>query len=504
MADSLSLTNQGTINGSVVVTTTGRQSSTIDTRTGTINGDLILGAGDDTLRARHDATSGRISSITGRIDGGAGTDTVELGVDSDTTFRTIVLPTNFERFGLLLSNNATATLAADFMPTTSVRFGGSGTLVNEAALVTAGPAITSDFPSYGLTFDNRNSVTATLPGESFSAVSNPARVINSGAITANGGSGVSAASSLTNSGSITASGTGASFNFGTIDNSGTIRSTGGTGVMLSGYSTSSTNSGTISGATTGLSLNSGRLTNSGAISGGTTGVALGGTLINTATGTIAGGVSGGGFSSVLANAGRIVGGVNLTSPYFYDSNSDIFIDNGGSVTGAILLGGGDDQLIVDLDAPAGRALAGAAGGVDAGAGWDTLRYRVKADASATMALAEGFEALAYELSNGAALTLTTASPLFTTLSLAGDGTVTLNGDLSMTDRSLIDATIATTDQLTGAGAGPDRALAIVNNGTLGLSKTAQNYSYGTAAILAGTADVTNNGTISVTNAAGLY
>uniref|UniRef100_UPI00035E9C64 hypothetical protein n=1 Tax=Sphingobium xenophagum TaxID=121428 RepID=UPI00035E9C64 len=451
MADSLSLTNQGTINGSVVVTTTGRQSSTIDTRTGTINGDLILGAGDDTLRARHDATSGRISSITGRIDGGAGTDTVELGVDSDTTFRTIVLPTNFERFGLLLSNNATATLAADFMPTTSVRFGGSGTLVNEAALVTAGPAITSDFPSYGLTFDNRNSVTATLPGESFSAVSNPARVINSGAITANGGSGVSAASSLTNSGSITASGTGASFNYGTIDNSGTIRSTGGTGVMLSGYSTSSTNSGTISGAT---------------------------------TGTIAGGVSGGGFSSVLANAGRIVGGVNLTSPYFYDSNSDIFIDNGGSVTGAILLGGGDDQLIVDLDAPAGRALAGAAGGVDAGAGWDTLRYRVKADASATMALAEGFEALAYELSNGAALTLTTASPLFTTLSLAGDGTVTLNGDLSMTDRSLIDATIATTDQLTGAGAGPDRALAIVNNGTLGLSKTAQNYSYGTAAILA--------------------
>ena len=240
MADSLSLTNQGTINGSVVVTTTGRQSSTIDTRTGTINGDLILGAGDDTLRARYDATSGRISSITGRIDGGAGTDTVELGVDSDTTFRTIVLPTNFERFGLLLSNNATATLAADFMPTTSVRFGGSGTLVNEAALVTAGPAITSDFSAYGLTFHNRNSVTATLSGNSLYAVSTPGTVINSGAITANGGSGVSAASSLTNSGSITASGTGASFNYGTIDNSGTIRSTGGTGVMLSGYSTSST------------------------------------------------------------------------------------------------------------------------------------------------------------------------------------------------------------------------------------------------------------------------
>ncbi|MBG6121015.1 uncharacterized protein with beta-barrel porin domain [Sphingobium sp. JAI105] len=271
-----------------------------------------------------------------------------------------------------------------------------------------------------------------------------------------------------------------------------------------GYSNTAVNSGSIDGATTGVALSFGRLTNSGAISGGTTGVALGGTLINTGTGTITGGVSGGGFGSVLANAGQIVGAVNLASPYSYDSSSDIFVDNGGSVTGAILLGGGDDQLIVDLDAPAERALAGAASGVDAGAGWDTLRYRVKADANATMALANGFEALSYELSNGAALTLTTASPLSTTLGLAGNGTVTLNGNLLSSDRTLVDATIATTDQLTGGGAGPDRALTIVNNGTLSLSKTTQNYSYGTAAIVAGTADVTNNGTISVTNATGLY
>nr|MBA4770279.1 autotransporter outer membrane beta-barrel domain-containing protein [Sphingobium sp.] len=503
MAESLSLTNQGTINGSVIVTTTGRQSSTIDTRTGTINGDLLLGSGDDTLQARYDATSGRISSITGRIDGGTGTDTVELGVDSDMTFRTVVLPSNFERFGLLLSNNATATLAADFTPTTSVRFGGTGTLVNEAALVTAGPAITSDFLSFGLTFDNRNSITATLSGNGSYAVSNPTTVINSGIITANGGSGVSANSNLTNSGTIVASGAGAAVSYGNIDNSGTIRSTGGTGVTV-GYSNAAVNSGTIDGATTGLSLTLGRLTNSGAISGGTNGVVLGGTLINTATGTITGGVSGGGYSSVLANAGRIAGGVNLTSPYFYDFNSDIFVDNGGSVTGAILLGGGDDQLIVDLDAPSGRALAGAAGGVDAGAGWDTLRYRVKADANATMALVNGFEALAYELSNNAALTLTTTSPLSTTLGLAGNGTVTLIGDLSTSDRTLVDATTPTTDQLTGGGAGPDRALTIVNNGTLSLSKTAQNYNYGTAAIVAGTADITNNGTISVTNASGIY
>lgn len=502
--DILTLVNAGTINGSVIATTPGIQGSIIDTATGTINGDLILGAGDDILRARYDAASGKISSITGRIDGAAGIDTVELGIAGDTTFRTIVLPTNFERFGLILSNNATATLAADFTPTTSVRFGGAGTLVNYATLVTTGPAITSDFALYDLTFDNRNSIIAALSGNGSYAVSTPSKVINSGIITANGGSGATAYTGLSNSGTITASGTGASVIYGAIDNSGAIRSTGGTGVILSGYATTSVNSGSINGATTGLSLSSGRLTNSGAISGGTTGVTLGGQLINTATGTITGGVSSGGYSSVLANAGQIVGGVNLTSPYFYDSNSDIFVDNGGSVMGAILLGGGDDQLIVDLDAPAGRALAGAAGGVDAGAGWDTLRYRVKADASATMALANGFEALTYEVSNGAALTLATASPLSTTLGLAGNGTVTLNGSLSTSDRTLVDATILTTDQLTGAGAGPDRALTIVNNGTLSLNKTAQNYTYGTAAIVAGTADVTNNGTISVTNALGIY
>lgn len=503
--DGLNLINQGTINGSVIATTTGGQGSTIDTRTGTIDGDLILGAGNDTLRARYDAASGRIGSITGTIDGGAGIDTVELGVDRDTSFRTIVLPTNFERFGLLLSDNATATLASDFTPGTSVRFGGAGTLVNLAALVTNGSAITSDFAIYNLTFDNRNTVVANLSGNADYAVSSPAMVINSGTITANGGSGVSVYSSLANSGTIVASGTGALIASGTLANSGTIRSTGGTGLTLSGFSASSANDGTIQGATTGLALSYGRLTNSGTITGGSAGVSMqGGTLVNAASGTITGGIVGGGSNVVILNAGRIVGAVNLASSYFYDSSSDIFVDDGGSVTGAVQLGGGDDQLIVDLDAPAGRALAGATGGVDAGAGWDTLRYRVRKDASATLALSNGFEALAYELSDGAALTLTAPNALTTTIGLAGNGSVELNGNLSIADRTIVNATVPTTDQLTGNGAGPDRALSIVNNGTLTLNTTAQNFSYGLAAIQAGTADVTNNGTISVINAAGLY
>ena len=66
----LTLTNEGTINGSVISTAPAGQNSVIDTRNGIINGDLILGAGNDTLRAQFDAASGRISSITGTIDGG--------------------------------------------------------------------------------------------------------------------------------------------------------------------------------------------------------------------------------------------------------------------------------------------------------------------------------------------------------------------------------------------------------------------------------------------------
>ncbi|MFL0415852.1 hypothetical protein [Sphingomonas sp. 179-A 2A2 NHS] len=137
----LNLTNAGTINGSVVSTAPSGQGSTIDTRSGMINGSLALGAGDDTLRARFDAASGRVSSITGAIDGGAGTDTLAIGIDADTTITRTVLPTNFELLGLELSNNATATLATGFTAGNGVALSGSGTVVNNTALVTGGPAV---------------------------------------------------------------------------------------------------------------------------------------------------------------------------------------------------------------------------------------------------------------------------------------------------------------------------------------------------------------------------
>ncbi|MDG2515790.1 hypothetical protein P7B04_24300 [Sphingobium yanoikuyae] len=412
----LSLSNQGIINGSVISTASNGQASTIDTRSGTINGDLLLGAGDDMVRALYDATTGRIRSITGTVDGGGGIDTIAFGVDADTTFRHVVLPTNFERLGFDLSKDAVATLAPDFNADTAIHISGGGTLVNQAALVTSGPAITSAFSVGGLSFDNRGSIVSTTNSSIVYAARAPI-VTNSGTITTYGGSGVSVDYRLTNSGTILASDTGALIGSGTLTNSGTIRSSGGTGVSLYG-TTMSTNSGSIAGATTGLAmagalftnsgtitgrtglaLTSGRLTNDGTIIGSMAGASVGnGTLLNSASGRIVNGITSSGGRAIVANAGQITGTVDLTPPPgYYDGSNDIFIDDGGSVTGAILLGGGDDQLIVDLDTGASRPLAGAAGGVDAGAGRDTIRYRVRAHASAALVLPNGFEALAYEL-----------------------------------------------------------------------------------------------------------
>ncbi len=506
----LQLTNAGTINGSVTSSAGTGQNSVVDTRTGTINGDLTLGAGYDTLRAAFDTVTGRVSSITGAIDGGAGTDTLAIGIDRNATVGAVPLPKNFELLGLDLSNNAIVTLAPSFNATGGAALSGYGSVVNQANLMTSGPTVLANATGYPLSFTNQATITATLSSGQV-AVGTPISLTNSGTITAQGGAGVQAGSSLTNSGTITATGTAAAVSYGTVANTGAIRSTADTGLSLTGtsYYSSSTNSGTIRGATTGAVVSSARLTNTGSITGDITGVALGfsGTLVNAAGGTVSGGSTGvtnAGQAARVVNAGTINGGVNLATDTTYDSSADIFVDADGIVNGAIRLGGGDDQLVVDLATDPNRLLAGATGGVDAGAGYDTLRYRVDADASATLALANGFEGLAYELDNHAQLELTAPAPITTTIGLTGNGTVTLNGAISTTDRSLVDATISTVDQLTAGTPEPAQDLTIVNNGSVGLKMT-QIYSYTLlAASYAGNAEVTNNGTIAVSNAAGAY
>jgi uncharacterized protein with beta-barrel porin domain len=490
----LTLINAGTINGSVLVGDAhagGEDGSIIDTRDGTINGDVKLGNGINTVLARYDAKADRITSVTGTLDGGRGYNGIFIPVDTDTTVRNGALATNFRLLGLDIGQNAVATIAPGLTSGTSLAIGGTGTLINQAKLVTTTFAVRDWSSANGPNFINQGSVETTIDVTADSpprfAVWATGNVTNSGTITARGTNAVRAASSLTNS--------------------GTIQSFTGAGAVVNSVKGASSNSGTIDGATFGLVLNAGRFVNNGTIHGGEIGAALDSTtLINAAGGVIRGdadadgkvGTGVWGQSAVIANAGRITGSVD----FYDDRNTNVFVDDGGTVSGAIWLGSGDDQLVVDLAADPTRPLAGAAGGVDAGSGWDTLRYRVKADANASLALRNGFEALAYELTNGAKLTLTAPSPLTTTIGLVGNGAVTLNGSVSITDRTLVDASIKTTDQLTGAGAGPDRKLTITNNGTLALTTTGPSDDDKVhAAIEADVATIVNNGTITATNAA---
>lgn len=505
----LRLANSGTIVGSVISTAAAGQLSEIDTRQGTIVGDLLLGAGNDTVRALFDTASGRISSITGRVDGGAGSDTIVIAADSDTTIGAIVLPTNFELLGLDISDNAAVTLAPSFTTGSGIALSGVGTVINQADIVTSGPAVTPNYFGTSLTFVNEGNVTATLPGSSQAAVSGIGYVTNGGTIsaigTASSSTGVQAMYSINNTGAISATGTAASITYGTLINSGTILSTGGVGADVTA-GTSSTNTGTITGATTGLVLQNASLTNTGTIVGGNTGVALGygGVLLNAAGGTVTGGVSNSAYNVRVSNAGLIEGSVIFASGLTYDFSDDVFVDAGGVIDGAIVLGGGDDRLVVNIAADPARPLAGAADGVDAGAGYDTLHYIVNADASANLALPTGFEALTYELDNAAALTLNAVDPITSGIGLTGNGTVTLEGAIAVSDHSVIDANVSTSAQIVYGTAGPDQKLTIINNGSLSLTKTeAQTYSL-LAAVTASAASFTNNGSINVTSVAGSY
>lgn len=338
-AGSLRLTSAGTIVGSVISTAGGGNGSSVDTTAGTIQGDLLLGAGDDVLAAVFDFTTGRIGSVTGLVDGGGGTDTVVARIADNMTIAAITLPTNFEKLQIDLADGAAVTISDGTSFPQGFGLGGNGKLTVADDIVTTGPAITPGTYRYtdALTFENQAAITANLSNTVQRAVDlNVVGFVNSGTITAIGGDGVRLASSLVsplvNSGTIEASGSAFDQTAGVIANSGTIRSTGGVGLKLSNFGNvnNGTNSGTISGATIGVTIQSGQFENTGTISGGTTGVTLGysSAIINRAGGTISGGsraigAAASNFLNVkVSNAGTINGGVDLRSPLGFDSSND--------------------------------------------------------------------------------------------------------------------------------------------------------------------------------------
>lgn len=478
---SLNLSNAGTINGNVMAGFNPAYAynlgSTIDSTAGTINGNVTLGNGDDTLIAT--IRNGSLyTGITGTINGGGGTNTVNLQTTSDATLSSaLALPTGFSSASFAPASGTTLTLANGFTNSGAINFTGPGTLDNQTSLNGTGTVVSGG--GYG-TFKNSGTITSS----------------NAGA-----GAAVAVYSSLNNTATITASGT-AVASSGSFTNSGTIRSTGGIGVALSQSCTCSTatNSGTIIGATVGVTTSS-ILVNTGTIQSSGTAFQTSSysTLDNRAGGVVTGGLAavgsiGYGFNNRIINAGTINGNVNLagSSP---NSNNVYYAVTGGVLNGNLTLGQGD-TLITDLVNTGSGAFAGINGSVTSSNA--NLIYNVGANASATTSLPSGFSTLGFQLANKAVLTLTGQSALTSYLTLAGVGSVNLNGSLSASSGPVIQTTSAQTPS-GGGGDAAATALNITNNGSISAAR-AGFASFIPAVINLGQGSgLVNNGSIIVTD-----
>ena len=389
----LYLTNSGTIQGNIVA----RGASTIDSTAGTIEGDVLLGDGDDIIIAALDENNRLKTGITGQIDGGAGVNAIALAIAADATLTgTPVLPTRFSLLRASLANQAQLTLDAGFSGTSRLYVSGTGTLINRGLLDTQGRAIEAygfGYPS-PLSLQNEGIVKATLSSPTDAAVS-----IDGVALT----------------------------------NDGSIEATGGAGVLLkSGYGTALTNNGTVS-ATGGSAI----------LFGG--GYASSATLENKAGGVIRGDTtaittlpdSSPYFyrSTTITNAGSIIGHVDLSG----NGSSDRFVmQEGGTVAGDVRLGAGDDIYIFDGVMRASGYLTGISGTLDGGAGTDQLLARIKEDAAITLGNYVNFETVGLDIAEGKRVSLTGTTG-GAQLSLYGKGSVDLSLAISGQNVTLINA-----------------------------------------------------------------
>lgn len=511
----LLLTNSGTISGNVVSLTKNAYSgSLIDNRAGVIEGDVLLGSGDDVFIA----DSAGLGTITGRLDAGDGVDTVRYLFDEDTTLNAgIALPASFEQAALWIGKSSTLTLGADFISNRTIAVGGGdpylynpeNLLINQGLIDTDGQALVSDSAaSGGLTVRNEGEIRARLTNMDLFAVhlSNEANFSNSGSINVTGGNAVhlTRGDKLENSGSIIAEGTAVSTTI-ALANNGTIRSTGGTGAHLI-YSRSS-NSGVIEGGGTGVRLFYATLVNSGTIRSDRTALEF---VDNSSFYNEAGAVVRGGTTAVqnsplypfagrslISNAGLIQGDVNFGDGYAGMTSNNVFIARaGGILDGDLNLGSGNDTLVTSFVNDGLGEFAGISGRVT-GSGRENLHYIIDGTATTDVGKVGIFSRMGYELTPGSALTLTGSSTPADTLVFAGQGSVDMAADIvgSLYDPLIrMDVGSYLTD---GEGQTLTNAVTMVSRGTL--SKTMVNsYDYGAPLIYVGAGNSFENaGTILV-------
>lgn len=510
----LNLVNKGVITGTVLAGSNGSlaySQSNVDSTGGRIDGNLVFGAGNDVLHAIYTEAGDLVTGVTGSIDGGAGTDSVQIDFASDRTLdKAIALPTNFEKTALVVENAVAVTLADGFSVPGTLAFDGSGTLRNETGLSANGTVISSSFIGSGGNLVNAGTITSTGLSENYALdLGSLDSFANSGTINSQGAGVKVDTYAFDNSGAISTTGTAADVRLNSgFSNTGTISSANGTGLVLWGSSYAAdlpTNSGTISGGHVGVNLST-SLANTGTISSSATAVLLGsyGTLDNRTGGTISGGtaaiaVSGSSiFNAQVNNAGTINGDVSLAGWYSspYDDNNRYFALAGGILNGNLALGQGS-YLITELENEGTGEFAGINGTVTASGSY--LRYEVRKEANATLASHAGFASVGYQLHDEAALTLNAEGAFTAPLTFAGQGSVDLTANIDTRNQYAI----LSTGMLSGSGySGTANALDITSRGTITATQDASAYIQ--AAVILGSGDhLTNEGTIALNNTTGV-
>jgi uncharacterized protein YhjY with autotransporter beta-barrel domain len=522
----INLVNRGTVNGSILA---GQQlqmylssTSMIDsTGGGIIDGDVTLGAGDDTVVATFIDGIAK-TGITGTLDAGGGSDKLDVHFTQDATLSSNILLPSFEQLGLAPSNGAKITLANGFTATGPILLDGygQGTLINSADLTFNGQAILAGYNGQSIDIINNGSITATASDPQNVAIqlSVGSEFTNNGTITVSGGAAVASAyyGSVLNKGSITATGTAVSTFASHFENDGTITSTGGFGVSLSQSSSSisDVNTGTIDGKIAGVVISNTILNNTGTIHSDNVAVGLSfyGGIYNKTSGVITGGKaaianpnypdSSFSYNLKIYNAGTINGDVNLgTTSFGYGSYNVFDAMAGGTLNGNLVLGSGNDVFVTDITNSGSGPYAGVTGTVS-GSGSETIIYRVSKDTTSTISTASGpFGTLGYQLQDGAKLTLTAASSPTATLLLTGNGTVDLTADLNLVGTLLL-STNGQIYTLPGDDVLNNHKLTITSHGNLTFSKTDPNSYFGPAIALAASDSLVNTGTLRVSDTSG--
>jgi fibronectin-binding autotransporter adhesin len=388
--------------------------------------------------------------------------TFVVDVTTDTSLTTpIVTPPGYDQTTFAIGNMATLTLQPGSDPTATVfvePLTGSGALVNNGNITTAGPAIESDgfnvnYPS--VTVTNNGAITANLTGVPGGyAISNGAYelgdITNAGNVTATGGGGIYAFAnySLTNSGNITADATAVYAFDNVVTNSGTIHSNQGVGLYALGdVGFPASNTGTIYGEIVGAELDGYTLTNYGNIT--SPGLAVGldpyGTLINKAGGVINGNIAGElygyTFDAGVDNAGTINGDINYG--VFVTQTSNYYIGRAGSVLN------GNLSIGVGTVTNAGLINGGATSVIFSGLGASTLTLQTGSTlvGDAVGSTTVGATNALILQGNG---TANNNFDNFNTLDMQGNGTWTLGGNSTIGNTSVTAGTLVVTGELTSA------------------------------------------------------